>query len=194
MASRFCTAPEVEGGRAKEITPACDVYCLGKLLYWMFSNRILPREDLREEGYDLTLEEPRATHAFVYQLLDRTILKNPAERLRDGKAVAEIAEALAERIAMDAHVLDLNVPQRCDFCKVGGYEVRVDPHRWTGKFRPGQGEGDALAHAKSECQNYGLTANVGSPWLVLQCVHCGHVQVFQWFHGTEPRKNWVLKK
>lgn len=51
---RGLTCPELEGGRATEVKPSCDVYMLGKLLYWMFSNKRLPREEYREPAYDLT--------------------------------------------------------------------------------------------------------------------------------------------
>jgi serine/threonine protein kinase len=192
MASRFCTAPEVETGRAKEIGPECDVYCLGKLLYWMFSNgRNLPREDLRDADYDLTLQEPRAIHAHVYQLLERMVIRTASSRLRDAAAVATIAEELAERIDMDGHVLDLNVPQRCTFCLAGNYEVVVDPQWWSGSFKPGQGVGDAFAHAQNACKSYGLLANHGAPWLVLRCNRCGHVQIFQ-LHGGVSNQ-WTFK-
>ena len=46
-------APELEGGGRLEVTPAADVYSLGKLIYFMFSGGVvLPRERLHEAEYN----------------------------------------------------------------------------------------------------------------------------------------------
>jgi len=171
------------------------VYSLGKLAYWMFAGTIFDREKLRAERFDLTKKEPRVAHGLLYQLLEKMILETPEDRLPDGNAAGELAEKIAERMAMNAHVLDLTAPQPCHYCAAGNYEVRVNPRWWYGWLGPGRQDtrpGEAFEHARNQCQQYGIPANPASPWLVLQCGYCGNVQAFQLFHTDEPRKNWGI--
>jgi hypothetical protein len=45
-------APELEGGGQLDLSPAADVYSLGKVIYYMLSGgTILPRERLHDPEY-----------------------------------------------------------------------------------------------------------------------------------------------
>ncbi|MFI5322988.1 MAG: protein kinase [Thermodesulfobacteriota bacterium] len=47
-------APELEDGRLELISTKCDVYSLGKILYWLLSGgKIFSREKHREPQFDL---------------------------------------------------------------------------------------------------------------------------------------------
>lgn len=81
VGSRFCTPPELEDGRAEEVTPASDAYCLGKLLYWLFAGRSFQREKHRDPDLDLTKKAPAEAHAFVYELLDGMIVDRSVEEI-----------------------------------------------------------------------------------------------------------------
>ena len=143
VGSRFYTAPELEDGRATQVTPAADVYSLGKLLYWMFAGDIFEREKHKEEAFDLRLREPRVAHALVYELLDKALLVKPAERFfQNGTQFAEAAETQAVRMSMEGHVLDLDVPQPCHYCRVGQYRFR-SRRKATGQARATRYAGSA---------------------------------------------------
>ncbi len=65
MGPRHFTAPELEGGGKLDVTPAADIYSLGKVIYYMISGGvILPRERLREVQYQEILKNGQR-----YQLL-----------------------------------------------------------------------------------------------------------------------------
>jgi len=197
VGSRFFKPPEMEDGRAEDVTAAGDVYLLGKLLYWMFAGRSFEREKHREPAFDLRGKEPRTVHALLYELLDRVIVVEPERRFfRHGNDLAEAAVRQAERMAMDAHVLDLTVPQPCHYCQLGTYKIRVDPRWWIPALhpRPEQYPNEWRSFAQDQCRQYGLLGAGDNPWLVLQCEQCGNVQVFQFSNEPGPLKNWGLKK
>jgi serine/threonine protein kinase len=73
---RWFMAPELEDGRASDsdITPASDIYSLGKLLYWLMSGgEIFSREKLRETKYNLAdlVQNPALEH--VSRILVNTL-------------------------------------------------------------------------------------------------------------------------
>jgi len=197
VGSRFFKPPEMEDGRAEKVTPVGDVYSLGKLLYWIFAGKRFEREKHNEPLFDLRNKEPRIAHALLYQLLDRAIVLEPGRRFfRDGNELAKDAETQAMRMAMDAHVLDVSVPQPCHYCRGGNYKIRVDPRWWIPAMypRPEQTPGEWRHFAEQMSRRYGLAFNPDTPSLVLQCEYCGNVQVFDFSNGPGPLKNWQLQK
>lgn len=85
-------APELEDGGQLNVTPAADVYSLGKVLYYMISGGVvLPRERLYEERYKrIFLKGER--HQLLQTLLQQMIC--PLERrLKD---MTDVARRLAK--------------------------------------------------------------------------------------------------
>ena len=81
VGARLFMAPELEDGRYEDAKPVADIYSLGKILYWLVSNKMtFSREKHRQERYDLTSRDESAAMAFIYDLLDGTI----ALRQNDG--------------------------------------------------------------------------------------------------------------
>ena len=175
-------APELEDGRAASITPAADVYSLGKLLYWLVAGRIFSREKHREPEYDLTKESNDAAIAFIYELLDKTIKIEPSQRLANAIEVAAEVDLIIRRYLMHAHPIDIEAPQLCTYCGIGSYNVKADPQKPSGwehqifNFFPG------IENAIKQV-----------PWLIFLCDHCGNVQLFRPDQNL-PEKRTVWKK
>jgi len=173
-------APEVENGREEEVSPASDVYSLGKLLYWIISGRTFGRERHREKEYDVYSKDPRTEIALVNELLDKLIVANPGSRLKDAGEVVREIEILERRVDMKAHVLDYSVPQHCNYCGLGNYRPVVNS-------TPG-GVGSSTVH------NFGFNNVGGAVWLIMVCDHCANVQIFRPDYnggGREGDEKWA---
>jgi serine/threonine protein kinase len=90
---RAFLAPELEDGGQLDVTPAADVYSLGKLLYYAISGGvILPRERLHEERYNqIFLRGER--HQLLQTLLQQMICPFD-QRLKDMTEVARRLEKI----------------------------------------------------------------------------------------------------
>ena len=166
-------APEMEDGFAEDVAPSADVYSLGKVLYWLLAGRIFAREKHREADFDLTKSNAIVPNFLVYELLDRMIVADPGQRLRDGGEVLREVDSVIERVEARAHVVSLDAPQPCLFCGVGHYRPAVT--------YGDDGSNSAAVH------NFGLTP-VTAHWLILVCDYCGNVQLFRPdIHHVEAR-------
>ena len=163
-------APELEGGRIDEPNPSCDCYSLGKLLYFLVSSRALPRERHRDPRYNL-LRNAEPTMHFIYDLLDRSIAEDPEARFRDAVEFLKGVDQVITKIAQHAHVLDLNVAQKCLYCVEGTYQLQLahDPKAYETE-RP---------VPKSGFQFWGNNSMDQKPWMVLVCDTCGNAQFFR---------------
>ncbi len=98
VGSRYYMAPELEDGAQPNITPAADVYSLGKLLYYLLSGgRVFAREkhDMREHRLSALLNDPRML-AFD-KFFSETIVESPGDRLKDaGQVLVRCEEAVRQ--------------------------------------------------------------------------------------------------
>ena len=73
VGSRGFMAPELEGGGQLDVTPAADIYSLGKVIYFMFSGGvIIPPEKLHQDAYARILdtgERPRLLRSLLSQMI-----------------------------------------------------------------------------------------------------------------------------
>lgn len=165
--ARFYMAPELANGRTSEITPRCDVYSLGKLLYWIFKGRIFDREDfIYDNENDLrNLSDIDPSMHFIYEIFEKTIKYNPNDRFSNANELAKEIDKTSEIISKDGHYLDINTPQKCMFCANGKYAVFAVP-----------------------TDTYGKIGNISDPFHYFQnksdkafclvCENCGNIQFF----------------
>ena len=89
VGSAYFMAPELEAGGVLDVTPAADVYSVGKVIYYMITGgKVMPREKV----FDVTTSDwdakgPR--HQLLRNLLGKTICSLP-------RRIANITEVTAE--------------------------------------------------------------------------------------------------
>jgi serine/threonine protein kinase len=107
---RAFMAPELEEGGKLDVTPAADVYSLGKVIYFMYSGGvILPRERLHEDAYARILdtgERPRLLGSLLRQMICpiESRIQSMKEVLQRLQQIAEW-EQNARLLPMDPHAL-----------------------------------------------------------------------------------------
>lgn len=164
VGARYFMAPELEDGRAQDVTPAADVYSLGKLLYWLMSGgEIFNREQHRAPTYDLAHERldmfTRMQMEHINLLLDDLIVLDVANRHPVVYDMPEEVRTVRGLIEGGYAPRSAHVPHACRYCGRGTYRFDLD------------GTG---AHV----ENYGLKPS--SPlWYALKCDYCGHVEFFR---------------
>ncbi|MFH1745583.1 MAG: serine/threonine-protein kinase [Planctomycetota bacterium] len=179
VGARYYMAPELEDGRAEQVDRRCDVYSLGKLLYWMLSGRMFAREKHREPMHDLSRSLDPAARSFIYEVFDRTIAVSPGSRFESVADLIDHLDSVIRRIEAQAHPLDLNMAHRCAWCGVGTYNSQVLYHPETLVTRP------------ESVRDFGFQS-VGQPqWIILACDHCGHVELFR-PDRAQKKKLWKM--
>jgi serine/threonine-protein kinase PpkA len=167
VGSRWYMAPELGHGMAEDVTPAADVYSLGKVLYWMLAGKPFDREEHRNPKFDLTQGQTAPDIFFIYDILDRMIVHDPRKRFADAGAVADSVDEAIRLIGVRAHLLDLKVPQQCNYCGRGLYKPVADTTSLTDRS------------GVTDVHNFGFTI-MGRPlMLILVCDYCSNVQMFR---------------
>ena len=170
IGSKNFMAPEMESGQRDLGGPTdrTDVYCLGKVIYWMLSGGVeFSREDHRKSSLVKLLQDQKFEH--VHQLLDEMVAREPEKRIR--------SRELKERLEMTALLVEGNyaplspsIGIRCRFCGIGQYTPLRNKPGYT-------------------IPEVGLNLTAGTDVRVLWCRHCGHIEMFQ-FNGIENRAWW----
>lgn len=168
VGARFYMAPEFANGRTTdEVTSQCDLYSLGKLLYWMFKGRIFDREDfIYEKDKDLRnfAGTDHSMH-FIYEIFEKTIKHNPNDRLSDANELAKEIDKMSEVISKDGHYLDMNATQKCMFCANGNYETFAIPT-------------DMYGRVGNLSDMFSYFQNKSDKSFCLVCENCGNIQFF----------------
>ncbi|GEM50118.1 serine/threonine protein kinase [Deinococcus cellulosilyticus] len=156
---RFFIAPEMEDGRSDLVTPATDIYSLGKLLYWMLSGgKKFSREQHREVNFNLENINSRFSH--VNAVLDRCIAHAPSARFT---SVQELIKAIDQiLIALQGYfnAPELDAPKLCRNCGRGYYRLIVNDNH-------------------NDAKTFGFTPYGGSQWLIYVCDQCANVSIFR---------------
>jgi len=202
--SIYYCAPELRGPKisGSPALGAADVYSLGKVLYWLFTNQVY---DGHEDDYAnvpsrrlVRLFPSEPAFDFVDYLIERTVQKEPSKRIANAQELYHELLAVLNRIDAGGRPLDLRLPLRCAFCGIGTYkplrdlpsnEQRLEFAARIKTSRPvdiyNEMRGDA-AH------KFGLgdggAYNVGP--LILMCQFCGNTQVFRLDLVPNAERNW----
>jgi serine/threonine protein kinase len=176
--SRWYTAPELAHGIAEDVTPAADVYSLGKVLYWMLANKVFDREVHRSPRFDLTKAQTEPDFFLIYELLDKMIVESPTKRFATAGVVVKAVEEVIRRVEARGHHLDLSVPQKCSYCAKGYYRSVVeDPPQPKDTFPKSYNELARFGILRPE--GYGGPTTTWPIWMILACSYCGNVQIFR---------------
>jgi serine/threonine protein kinase len=171
---RWFMAPELEDGRASDsdITPASDIYSLGKLLYWLMSGgKSFSREKHREPQYNLVslfhLRNPALEH--INRILDRMIVDDPDQRFPLVSQVTKSIQTAIRLLTHDYRAVSPDILQRCTYCGEGIYQI-------------------IAKGIDVSVQRFGLNAFGGADWRIMACDQCGHIQLFR--VDQAKRKDW----
>ena len=160
VGGRNYMAPEWEDGPVERVTPQCDVYSLGKILYWLMSEgRTFSREKHRGQRFDLVPRTEDIYMEHVSRLLDHMILVEPAERWPLDRVRGELV--VTKRLVVgEYNPVGPGAFTRCTYCGIGRYHEM------------GNNTGGAVS------DNF---LKVGEPgdWRILVCSYCGHSQTFR---------------
>jgi serine/threonine protein kinase len=86
-------APECFLGREEEPGPACDVYSLGKLLYWMISgSHYISRERLSSTVVERIMTDNDLLRFYLMRLIRGTVVEDPAARWTASHLLEEVRE------------------------------------------------------------------------------------------------------
>jgi serine/threonine protein kinase len=125
IGSSFCRAPELFDGPLSEVKASSDVYCLGKLLYWLVVGKGGRAGRLRAEEFErgeknlrVIFDDPRYEHINV--VLRRMIVEDPALRFNDASEVLAESIRMVELFTKSYAPLAM-APRNCSFCGQGKY-------------------------------------------------------------------------
>ncbi|MCH7580864.1 MAG: serine/threonine protein kinase, partial [Chloroflexi bacterium] len=160
IGGRYYMAPEWEDGPVERVTPQCDVYSLGKILYWLMSEgKTFSREKHRDQRFDLASRTQDIYMEHVSRLLDHMILVEPNRRWP--LDVVRDQVTLTKRLVVgEYNPAGPKVLTRCTYCGIGQYMM-------VGR------------DVKSAIPLGLLQEGASGEWRFLVCSHCAHVQSFR---------------
>ena len=158
-------APELEDGRLDRPTPQCDVYSLGKVLYYIVSGGTeFNREKHRDPQYDLRrrfagcLSPVQTTQMeYISELLDHMIAYDPSHRYPSVFDARAALETVRKLVTDGQYPFTDHMP--CKFCGQGTYKRH---QRGRGNF----------------AQNLLTYDHSNISVAILVCTNCGHLQFF----------------
>ena len=93
---RFFLCPESEDGRLENPDVTCDIYSLGKLLYYLLSNgKVFAREKYNDDEYNLIYLYNDYRFSSFFSIFNNTMIDNPKYRF---DSVSELRDSLGEAV------------------------------------------------------------------------------------------------
>ncbi|VXD11253.1 putative Cyclin-dependent kinase [Planktothrix serta PCC 8927] len=162
VGSRYFIAPESEGGRSLDVTWAVDSYSLGKILYFLLSSKLFPREAYTgSDSLSKLLNDPQLDY-ITERILDKSVVEDFNKR----SSVSELQkEAETVKRLIHEHFYPGKAGSRCRFCGEGTYQ----PNNYAG------------LKVYTRVQN---TPNMSSPnefFMECESIICDVCSNIQWF-------------
>lgn len=108
IGTRDFVAPELQGGgQSQVVTPAADVYSLGKTIFAVVSGGdVFPREWANDPRFDLAtrLGDPRIRH--LTGMMELMVTERPADRLQSMAEVRQLIERVLENLRRGTEYAD----------------------------------------------------------------------------------------
>lgn len=158
------------GMRVEDISPAFDVFSLGKVLWSMVSGLPILRLWYFERA-QFNLESIFPGNRFIKfanPLLKKCIVEEAKDCLSDASELLEEVDTTLSVIDAGADVIRSNDERTCKVCGIGSYELIVD-----------QGNITAV-------RNFGFSPTGSKTMKIFVCSHCGNVQMFAFGDGRNP--------
>ncbi len=151
--------------RIEEIKPNFDVFCLGKLLWWMVSGRSKLRlwyvHDDEFELEKMFPDEPDIKWTRI--ILDKCVVERPDQCLSDASALLAEVDRVLSALRHGGQIFADNVQRICRVCGLGRYaKHNMDSDRRVALMSLG---------AKSQAKPSPL-------FQMYTCDHCGHAELF----------------
>ncbi len=130
VGARKYMCPELRDGGQLNSSARCDLYSVGKVLYWLASGgEEFDREDHRLPGKDLSERHfGVAGYEMLNIVLDNLIARDPLKRYPTAADTQAVLAKLKEQIQRGARLLTPEAHQSCMFCRTGKYEaMHADP-------------------------------------------------------------------
>lgn len=162
---RSFMAPELEDGKLDGVTGACDVYSMGKLLYWLLSKGqpIFSREKHREPKYDLRIIHDDQRYEHVNKLLDQMLKPDPSDRWNHARYVLDSTQKVFRLFKYGYHA---DTPDSgneiCDYCGDDKYSLIADQ-----------------SESGTDINNLGFRSVSGNRLVIYGCPNCGHTRIFR---------------
>lgn len=149
------------GMKIEDIGPEFDIFCLGKLLWFMLSGRsLLPLWYHHDESYELEKMFPAdPSIKWAREILDKCIVEKKTDCTITTTALSKLVDDVLQAVKVHAQVIRNDVVRDCQICGIGRYRCVADR------------SGTAI-------RNFGLNPGGTPAFKIFTCSYCGHVDLF----------------
>jgi len=168
IGSRYYIAPELEDGRAEQVSASSDIYGMGKVLYYVTRGSIFARERHRDEDCNLARILDNPYLEAISRILDKSVTSDVQRRFTSAASMQSAIAQAEETIVYQRPIAKAVETYRCVFCGVGRYEeicISGETHAHNSGYKEG---------------------NIADEYMVfLECPVCGNCQRFKLKTGGE---------
>jgi serine/threonine protein kinase len=152
------------GMRIKDVSPAFDVFGLGKVLWAMLSGRTKMRLwYFSDPEFNLVEQYPYDPRMkWINRLLEGSVVERRQDTWPDTEKFADQLYRVQLQIGNGGQVINRNVSRWCTVCGGGTYRLIADENSPPAGIR-----------------NLGLNPVGRNPYRMFECANCGHVQLFK---------------